>query len=142
MKFHIIFFSLNVLILTVSFTPECVHAQSSQTGYTTNSEIILLAANSISNARVFDRIRYNPAVIYSGVFKSNSIYYRNQGDSKWHMGLNVELDRVACAPAKKDFNSIGTWTGQLKLDGKCGKPIEPVVWAVGNWINFSNEKSK
>lgn len=103
---------------------------------------IVLAANSTKSAGLFDKVRYNSSVIYSGTFKPNTIYYHNLRNPIWVVGLKIGADRVTCRPTLEGFKSTGTWIGQLKQDGTCDVNIEPVEWATGNWLNFSNAKGR
>lgn len=130
----VIFMFLSVLLPTSS------SAQTYEQQHGINSEKILVAANIGSDARIFDRVRYNPSAVYSGAFKSTMLYYQNPGDTKWRLGLNIELGKITCPDASNNLKRTGTWAGHFNLDGTCGSKAEPVEWAVGNLLNFKNEK--
>lgn len=139
MKYTVIACSIILLLISV-FLPvgSSVLAFEQQRGI--DSEKMLLAANTGGDARIFDRVRYNPSAVYSGAFKSTMLYYQNPGDTKWRLGLNKELSQITCREASNSLKSSGTWEGHINLDGVCEPTAEPVKWAVGNLLNFKNEK--
>jgi hypothetical protein len=106
---------------------------------------ILAALLLISNATVAMAINfypYNPAAIYNGKFSRNAIYYHNPKNPNWQLGLKKELNFITCRPALESLKNTGTWKGHFNPDGSCGPTSEPVEFAVGNWLNFSNIKGK
>lgn len=141
MKFSFIA-TATICLLISAVIPENLLAQTPSSGQGTKRDIIVVAANAPGTATIFDQVRFNPAVVYSGPFNVKAIYYHNPGNPNWRVGVMKEIDLVSCRPALDSFRKTGTWKGHLKRDGSCGDTAEPVEWAVGNWLNFNSARNR
>lgn len=137
MKFTVIAGVIIYLMFTF-LLPEYMHAQTYH-NVSTKRDVITVAANT-PGTQIFDRVRYNPSVMYSGQFSRNAVYYHNPGNPVWRAGLKKEIDYISCRSAQDSLRRTGTWAGHLRVDGACGDTAEPVEWAIGNWLNFNNSK--
>ncbi|MDD2365510.1 MAG: hypothetical protein PHN84_05040 [Desulfuromonadaceae bacterium] len=104
-----------------------------------NEEVVLVASNQTSSIRIFDRVRYNPLVTYSGKFSRNAVYFHHsKNDSNWRRAFGKkDVDSIKCIATLNNLYNTGIWVGDLTRDGLCGPDrSEPVEWALGNWLNF------
>ena len=118
------------------------HAQPAVSKTFYNRDVMIVAANSAGGTSLFDRIRYNPTVVYEGDYLTNALYYHNRNNPVWRIGLKVELDRITCRPALESFRTTGLWGGHFQPDGSCGDTTEPTEWATGNWLNFNDARGR
>ena len=79
---------------------------------------------------------YEPVKSYPGNYDSSRIYYRNIYNPNWQQSFDLTFDSVNCKEAIGSLLKTGMWMGHLLKDGSCAGPEEPVIFAIGNRVNF------